>query len=178
MEGRRYIRNIPLRKVITWLKGSEGPLKDTRSRNQLLLACLEESVAELKSRLGEDPSGWQYGQEKMHHSLIKHPLSNAVNETLRKRLDHGPLPRSGYSATPGVTSNSNNQTTGASFRMVADLADWDRVMFTNTPGQSGDPRSPYYGNLFASWAEDRFFPVYFSRPQVEIHAAEKRVLRP
>lgn len=178
MEGRRYIRNIPLRKVIAWLKGTEGPLKDTRSRNQLLLDCLEESVADLKSTLGEDPSGWQYGQEKMHHSFIKHPLSNAVNETLRKRLDHGPLPRSGYGSTPGVTSNSNNQATGASFRMVADLADWDNVMFTNTPGQSGDPRSPYYGNLFASWAADRFFPVYFSRPQVEKHAAEKRVLRP
>ncbi len=36
---------------------------------------------------------------------------------------------------------------GASFRMVVDLADPDRSICVNAPGQSGDPRSPHYGDL-------------------------------
>lgn len=177
-EGQRFIRTIPLRKVIAWAKGPAGPLKSVKARDLFILTSLEESIADLKSALGTDPAAWRYGQDKLHHTLIKHPLSNAVNESMRAKLDHGPLPRSGYSSTPGVTSNSNNQTSGASFRIVADLADWDKTRFTNTPGQSGDPRSPYYGNLFSGWASDRFFIVPFTRERVAKSAAEKLSLRP
>ena len=32
-----------------------------------------------------------------------------VDEATRKKLDSGPLPRGGYSYTPGATGNSDNQ---------------------------------------------------------------------
>ena len=67
---------------------------------------------------------------------------------------------------------------GASFRMVVDTKDWDRTMFTNTPGQSGDPDSPFYKNLFELWANDKHFPVYFSKPLIEKIAAEKLLFQP
>jgi len=51
-------------------------------------------------------------------------------------------------------------------------------MFTNTPGQSGNPSSPYYKNLFEAWANDRHFPVYFKREKIEKSAMEKVVLNP
>ena len=53
---------------------------------------------------------WMYGQSAYHHVLIKHPLSNAVDDATRKKLDLGPLPRGGNSTTPGATGNSDNQT--------------------------------------------------------------------
>jgi penicillin amidase len=37
----------------------------------------------------------------------------------------------------------------------------------NTPGQSGDPESPHYRNLFEDWANDRFHPVFYSRDRIE-----------
>ncbi|MEJ0064985.1 MAG: penicillin acylase family protein [Caulobacteraceae bacterium] len=37
---------------------------------------------------------------------------------------------------------------GASFRMVVDVGDWDNSRIINSPGQSGDPASPHYDDLF------------------------------
>jgi len=103
---------------------------------------------------------------------------NSVDDSTRRKLDAGALPRGGYGATVGITSNSDNQQAGASFRMVADLSDWEKTMFTNTPGQSGNPESPYYKNLFNAWANDQHFLVYFNRAKVERSAREKIVLNP
>ena len=48
----------------------------------------------------------------------------------------------------------------------------------NTPGQSGDVRSPFYRNLFEHWAGDDFHPVYYSRERVEEATAVRFDLRP
>jgi penicillin amidase len=45
---------------------------------------------------------------------------------------------------------------------------------TNTPGQSGDPDSRHYRDLFEPWAEGRYFPVFFSRHKIE-SVAEARI---
>ena len=178
-EGKKFIKTIPLSKVIRWVSNAD-PLfgkNPTVGRNDFLLTCLQESVKDLETKLGPDMKQWLYGQPSNHHVLIKHPLSNAVNEAIRKKLELGPVARGGSGSTPGVTTNNNNQTAGASFRMVADVQDWDKTMFTNTPGQSGDPDSEYYGNLFPLWANDQHFPVYFSREKVEKSMKERVVLR-
>jgi len=73
----------------------------------------------------------------------------------------------------GATGNGGNQTAGASFRIIVDVGDWDRAVGTNTPGQSGNPDSPHYRDLFEMWANDRYFAVPYSRQRVE-QAAEKR----
>jgi penicillin amidase len=62
--------------------------------------------------------------------------------------------------------------------MVVDTKDWDLTMFTNTPGQSGNPDSPYYRNLFPMWANDQHFPVYFTREKIKKYAAETSTLTP
>ncbi len=178
--GRKLIRTIPLSKVIAWTTAA-GPVfgkNAIQERDQFLITCLDDAVHTLTTKLGLDMSKWQYGQDAYHYSLIKHPLSNSVKAETRKKLDAGPLPRGGYGSTPGVTSNNDNQSHGASFRIVADVADWDKTMFTNTPGQSGDPESPYYKNLFEGWANDRHFRVYFTRALVEKAARERLVLNP
>jgi penicillin amidase len=66
---------------------------------------------------------------------------------------------------------------GASYREVLDVADWDRSIGTNVPGQSGQPGSPYYGNLLKLWAEDSYFPLVYSRVRVEAESAQKLVLK-
>jgi penicillin amidase len=178
LNAQPYLKSISLRKAVAWMTEPGGPLPNISERNKFVIQCLEEALTELQTTLGPDTSKWIYGQEKIHYVLIKHPLSNAVDEATRKLLESGPMPRSGNGSTPGVTAGATNQISGASFRMVIDAADWDKSMFTNSPGQSGDPRSPYYRNLFRSWATDQHFPVYFSRDRVEGSMREKTVLQP
>ncbi|MEI6814666.1 MAG: penicillin acylase family protein, partial [bacterium] len=148
------------------------------ARDSIILRALDVAVADLTKRFGADASKWQYGKPGYHHALITHPLSPAVNAELRKQLDVGPAPRGGDATTVGATGNGGNQTSGASFRMVVDLADWERTVGTNTPGQSGDPANPHYRDLFAGWAEDRFFSVPYARTQVLKVAEHRSVMLP
>ncbi len=178
-EVKKDITYIPLARIIEWITTSGKVFQNSVAvRDAFLISTLDEAIASLEKKLGTDMSKWQYGQAANHHSLIKHPFSNSVNEETRKKLDAGPLPRGGYGATVGMTGNSDNQQSGASFRMVVDVSDWEKTMFTNSPGQSGDPESPYYKNLFISWANDQHFLVHFNREKVERNAKENTVLVP
>jgi acyl-homoserine lactone acylase PvdQ len=56
--------------------------------------------------------------------------------------------------------------------------DWDATLGMTTPGQSGDPESPFYDNLFPLWAADRVFPVFYSRERIEGVTAERVELQP
>jgi penicillin amidase len=178
--ARKHIRSIALSRVLDWLQHPEKKWgkKAIEQRNQLLLTSLDEALKQLTEKLGTDLTQWKYGQANYHYVQIKHPMSNAVNDATRKLLEAGPAPRAGNASTPGMTTNSDNQSAGASFRMVVDVSNWDGAMFTNTPGQSGDPRSPYYRNLFDRWANDQHFPVYFTPEKIAASAAEKKVIGP
>lgn len=136
-------------------------------RDALLARSLDEAVAELTKRFGADMQAWKYGQDTYHHALIEHPLSNVVNAATRAKLTVGPLPRGGDGMTVSATGGNDNQTSGGSLKIIADTEDWDNSVGLNTPGQSGDPDSPHYWDLFKLWAQGRYFPVAYSRLKVE-----------
>ncbi len=176
-EERRAFPSRSLQKTIDFLLAPDehfgsDPLS---GRNVLLVKSLEQGVSDLAERLSPDMGKWQYGQANFHHIHISHLLSNAVHDELRKKLDVGPLPRGGDSYTVNNTSSGHNQTSGASFRIIADLSRWDNSLGTNSPGQSGNPADPHYADLFEMWAKGEYFPVYFSRAKVE-SAAERIIL--
>ncbi len=174
-KGRSVIKSVSLKRALQWIKANEPELK---GRDQFLLGCLEAGIKQLHEKLGDDETKWQYGQPAYHHVLVKHPLSNAVNDSIRAILECGPVARGGNGSTPGVTGNGDNQSHGATFSMVADASDWDKTLFTNSPGQSGNPQSSFYKNLFELWASDQHFPVYFSKEKVNQSAKEKIILKP
>jgi penicillin amidase len=105
-------------------------------------------------------------------------LSKTVNDATRSKLDLGPLPRGGNAYTPGSTGGNLRQSSGASFRMIVTTGDWDAAIGTNGPGQSGNPDSPFYNNLFEPWAKDKYFPVYYSRNKIDSVAVGAKILRP
>jgi len=160
---------ISMKRVIDWLYAPDGRFgpDPTAARDALVAQSLEEAVAELTKRFGSGMSAWTYGQARYHHALIRHPLSAAVNGEIRARLDAGPVPRGGNGSTVTATGNGDNQTSGGSFKLIADTEDWDNSIGINTPGQSGDPASPHYRDLFDLWAKGRYFPVAYSRTRVE-----------
>jgi len=178
--ARRVVRGVQLKRVIDWLLAPSGQFGDqpVAGRDTLLLTALAQAVDDLEKKLGPDVSKWQYGQPKYKHALIRHPLTDAVSDAVRRQLDVGPLPRGGDSYTVGATGGGDNQTSGASFRIIVDTGDWDASVGSNTPGQSGDPRSPHYSDLFHLWARDAYFPVAYTRPRVESVAEAVTVMRP
>jgi penicillin amidase len=136
-------------------------------RNQLLLTSLEQAVQDLTERFGPDMNNWRYGQDKYHHIVIRHMLSNAVKTEYRSQFDVGPLPRGGDGFTVNNTDNASAQNIGASFRIIVDLADWDRSLGVNTPGQSGNPADAHYRDLAELWANGKYLPILYSREKVE-----------
>ena len=105
-------------------------------------------------------------------------LSEALKPELRTKLDVGPLPRGGNGNTVNNTSSGYNQTSGASFRIIADLGNWDNSVGTNSPGQSGDPASSHYADLFEMWAKGKYFPIFYSPTKIESVAECVTILKP
>jgi penicillin amidase len=162
-----------MKKLIDWMVAPDGRfgadqvVDPVAGRDALLLRSLEEALDDLAQRLGPDPDQWHYGQARYKHALIRHPMSGAVSDDVRATLDVGPRPRGGNGFTLNATSGGDNQTSGASFRIVADTSDWDNSVGTNNPGQSGDPASPHYRDLFELWARGQYFPVFYTRERIE-----------
>jgi penicillin amidase len=48
------------------------------------------------------------------------------------------------------------------------------MMATNSPGQSGDPANNHYKDLFPLWANDEYFPLYYSKEKIDM--VKERVL--
>jgi penicillin amidase len=171
---------LSMKKIVEWLHAPDGRFGDnpTAGRDRVLTSSLEQAVAELTKKLGPDPARWQYGQPGYHHALIRHPLSAAVSANHRAQLDVGPAPRGGDSYTVTATGGGDNQVSGGSLKMIANLDDWDSSVALNNPGQSGDPRSPHYRDLFELWSRGRYFPIAYSRAKVESVTEQAVTLQP
>lgn len=164
-----YLTSLDQSKIIHWLNFPDGKFgkNPLQGRNELLIKSLEKAVLTMKTRFGPDKSKWNYGQNNYKHALLHHPLSGAVQAELKKKLEVGPAPRGGNGSTVGNSGNADNQLSGASFKLIVDTRDWDDCWSMNNPGQSGNPDSPFYKNLFELWATDQYFPLYFTREKIE-----------
>ena len=144
-------------------------------RNDLLLRSLKNAAVESQRLLGEEVSAWRWGA--LHTIRFRHPL--ATDAERRKLFDLGPVERGGDADTVMATSGPGfTQTSGASYREIFDVADWDRSVGTSVPGQSGQPTSPHYGDLLPLWAEGKYFPLPYSRTAVEKNTKQKLMLEP
>lgn len=148
----------------------------TASRNQLLSGSLKAARVQLSTLLGADPSQWQWG--KLHVANFRHALDQQPGG--KHLFDIGPLARPGDEYTVNATGmgDSWEQVSGASYREIIDLNDWDRSRVINTPGQSGQPGSPHYSDLLPLWDAGRYFPLLYSRKAVEGETTDRLTLEP
>jgi len=144
-------------------------------RDAVLLRSLEEAVAEAKTKLGPDPKTWRWGG--LHKTALQHIL--ATDPERKALFGLPPVERGGDGTTVDVAVGPGfDALHGASFREILDLADWDRSVAVNLPGQSGQPGSPHYSDLLPLWAEGKYFPLLYSRGKVEAESPERLVLTP
>ncbi|MCJ2053481.1 penicillin acylase family protein [Methylobacterium sp. J-070] len=110
-------------------------------------------------------AGWSWG--RLHHALFAHPLTGLRPD---EAWDVGPLPVGGSAASvmhAEYRTDTFRLTHGASFRMVVDVGDWDRSVFVNVPGQSGNPESPHYADLAPVWGRQDHVPMLYGRATVD-----------
>jgi len=129
-------------------------------RQALIAEGLETTLASLTDDWGADWAEWTYGRGNpsgLSHMFIPDFDLPAVER-------------------PGGFGTIN--ATGANFRRIMDLADLDRSVATNAPGQSAQPGSPFYGDLADFLGNGEYFPFLFTRGAIEEVVAHRLMLQP
>jgi len=139
----------------------------TAARDALLIRTLAEAVA----------AGTTAGPPPWHQVMFGYPL--ALTDVTRERFNVGPFSIGGSRDAVSVLDGPDqDERTGASFRLVVDLADWDSARVTQAPGQSELPDSPHFRDLAARWARGEYFPLLFSEAAVDREAGTTLILTP
>ena len=129
-------------------------------RQALVEQGLRQAIDRITKDWGGDWSQWRYG--RINRSTLEHQF---VPE-----FSLPPVER------PGGFNTVN--ATGANFRRVIDLSNVDNSVWTNAPGQSAQPGSPFYGNNRELLANGQYHPLPHTRAGVEKLVQYKLVLNP
>jgi penicillin amidase len=147
------------------------------TRDALLRGTLQSAYEELAAQQGADPARWSWGA--LHKVYFRHALDAAPGAA--GLLDRGPVPRPGDGDVVQATAfdpRTFEQTSGASYREIFDLSDWDNSIAINVPGQSGQPGARHYDDLLPLWSAGQYFPLRFSRAAVDAVTADVLILKP
>jgi len=151
---------------------------EVNKKKSFLIETFIVSINDLKNKFGENIENWTYGQDEYKHIKVKHPLEDIVNDSIYKILSFKSYPRGGNGYTPNSTSSNLSQSSGASFRVIIDTKDWDNSLATNSPGQSGNPTSPFYRNLYEDWANDKYFNLFYSKEKIKSNLHSREIYYP
>jgi penicillin amidase len=124
-------------------------------------------------------STWSWG--RLHHATFEPAIATLADPAMRAQMSVGPLQVPGSASSPRAATYRTSDfaaIAGASVRMVLDVGAWDNSVAINTPGESGDPYSPHYRDLFPLWAAGDYVPLLYSRAAVEREAETVLTLTP
>ncbi len=149
--------------------------EDRPTLDGIIAASLTGALAETEELLGPDMAAWRWGA--LHNSRPSHPLARRLGADWATMAR---LERAGSGDTVHSTAYDSSfmQTSGASFRIVVDVGDWDNSVAMNAPGQSGRPCDEHWDDLYRAWASDESFPLYYDRQNVEAHTTYRFRLLP
>jgi penicillin amidase len=153
-------------------------VRQAGGREALLARSLKQAVAWLREELGPAVEGWQWG--KIHRVIFAHPLS--LQKPLDQVFDRGPFPIGGDTDTPCQTAIRpddpyDNKAWAPSFRQIVDMGDLSRSVAIIPPGQSGQLGSPHYDDLIQPWLKGAYYPLLWTREQVEREAEGRLILK-
>ena len=145
--------------------------KEFASYADLMRACYDEAIANLKRSLGEDETKWTWGD--VAKARFPHPLGGAP--LIGAQFTIPPVPQNGTGGLLGATVNVGS---AVSMRHIADVSDWDKTQQGIALGQSGLPKSPHWSDQLADWraSTPREFP--FTATAVAKAAKDTLVLEP
>lgn len=119
--------------------------------------ALERALADLADRFGDDMGAWRWGEA--HRARLRHavlgriPLIGAWTTSSIETDGGEDTVNRGGARLAGGGSQVFEHRHGATYRAVYDLAALDQSLFMIATGQSGNPLSPFYGNLAERWRD-------------------------
>jgi penicillin amidase len=161
------------------VSGVVARLSEHPAPQPLVEAALASAVRTLRERAGLDSARWAWG--RLRPLRLRHVLG--VSRPLDRLLNVGPVPLGGDSNTvsqAGVRPLDpfDNPAAIPNHRTVIDLADPERSRYVIAGGQSGNPLSPHYADLFDHWRRGAGVPIAWSPDSVRAATVETLVLRP
>lgn len=141
--------------------------------------ALSTVINRLKVDHGPFPDHWTWGQ--LRRLVMRHPLGR--KNLLARVFNRGPIPCGGDTDTINQASvfpldplaPCNNI---ASLRTVIDVGEWDNSRFVLPGGQSGNPLSPHYDDLWELWQKGEGVPIAWSPEAVKKATVKTLELRP
>ncbi len=165
--------------IVSAIEKPAARLGSESARDALLLSTLSSAYRDAARRMGGDAGAWAWG--KLHQGYFAHALTALKSTTNAKEMIVGPLPKGGGDSTPMMAAYRPADFRvylGASVRIVVDVGEWDKSQWINSPGQSGDPRSPHYGDLAPLWAKGEYVPMLYSQEAIAKVVEHRIVLAP
>lgn len=144
--------------------------------------ALAAAVQRLEVLRGPRPAEWLWGGLRplvMHHPLSKKP--GPVGRFLANVFNLGPVP---YGGDADVINQAavlplfplEPADNIASVRAVLDVGAWENSRFALPGGQSGNPLSPHYADLFPLWLRGDGVPIAYTPEEVRRATVETLVL--
>jgi penicillin amidase len=136
-------------------------------------------IRRLRTHHGPTPAGWAFG--RLRPLVLHHPLGRRPR--LARIFNLGPIPFGGDTDTINqgavlpldpLASVDNI----ASLRMVVDVGAWHNSRFSLPGGQSGNPLSPHYDDLFALWQRGEGVPIAWTPEEIRQATVETLELIP
>ena len=163
---------VTLSRLVSRLQG--GP-----DASAAIAEALSSAMRTLREVAGHNPRHWAWGEVRPLRLL--HPLG--VQRPLDRMLNVGPVALGGDANTvsqAGVRPLAplSNPAVIANHRTVIDLGDVERSRFVLAGGQSGNPLSPHYDDLFALWRRGEGVPIAWSPAAVSAASVDVLLLKP
>ena len=160
-----------------WWDNRSTPNKETRA--DTVRAAWQASMAHLKSTLGDDASGWQWG--KTHTLTHGHPLGQ--QKPLDRIFNVGPFAAPGSHEVPNNLSAKIGPapwpvTYGPSTRRLVDFADPAHSLTINPVGQSGVPFDSHYDDQAEAYVDGMYVQAHFSEEEVTANTRSTLKLLP
>jgi penicillin amidase len=129
--------------------------------------ALSSAMRRLRTDHGADPAGWGWG--RLRTLTLRHPAGDQL--LVADAFNLGPVPMPGDGTTPlqaasGPLDPFDNPGFVPNTRAVIDLADPEAGRWVLAGGQSGNPLSPHYRDLFALWLRGEAVPIPWSEVSV------------
>jgi penicillin amidase len=154
-------------------------LREGETWEGTLASALADAVGVLRTRLGDDPDGWRWGD--LHVATPRHPVG-VIDPEHARRLDPPSVSMGGEWDTVMCAAHPAGHGFGVSSTSVAryvfDTADWDRSAWIVPLGVSGDPDDAHFADQQAAWARGDVVPMRYSWHSVEATATITTRLTP
>jgi penicillin G amidase len=141
--------------------------------------ALNEAVAYLRRRLGDDMETWKWGT--IHRTSPKHPISHLF-PGLENLLNPPPISMGGDGDTPYAAGYSPGRpfdvTLLSVVRYIFDTSDWDNSGWAVPLGVSGHPGSRHYADQAPIWGNLELIPMHYTWARVKSEAGIHQILEP